>query len=156
MKIKLTQNKIALVDECDFDKLNKFKWYAMYDGYNYYAVRSPKKKNGKRNAIRMHREIMNNPKGKVVDHRDGNGLNNRRSNLRICTQSQNSKNQGLKKNNTSGLKGVSFNKKNSKWVARISVNNKRIHLGSFNSKEKAYEKYCNASKKYHKEYSKVS
>jgi hypothetical protein len=154
-KIKLTQNKFSLVDEDDFNDLNKFKWHALFDGYNYYAGRSSEYINGKRKTIKMHTVIMNTPKGMEVDHIDGDGLNNTKKNLRICTHSQNSKNQGLRKNNTSGFKGVYQDKIYKKWIAKINIDGKRIHLGRFNTKEESYEKYCQACKKYHKKYFKL-
>src|SRR5665213_4162813 len=95
----------------------------------------------------MHRTILDAPKGIFVDHIDGNGLNNQRSNLRLCTRAQNSFNRGRMKNNKSGFKGVRKFRKG--WRAEICSGGKRFHLGLFLSKEEAYRAYCKACIKYH-------
>jgi len=100
----------------------------------------------------IHRIIMNCPEDKVVDHIDGNPLNNRRSNLRICTHQENIMNQKKHKRNTSGYKGVSFVKSRNKFQAKIMSNGKRIHLGLFDDPQKAYEKYCSEARKLHGEF----
>ncbi len=109
--IPLTKGKAALVDVGDFERLGRFKWHAIKVGPNYYAC---SRKNGK--TILMHREIMQPPEGMVVDHRKAPTLNNRRSNLRVCTQAQNrynTKHYGKK----SPYKGVT--PKGDKWEAKI-------------------------------------
>lgn len=139
----------ALVDDKDFDDLNKFKWYAWKGGNNFYAytmrfdIVSKKQK-----RIGMHRYIMNTPKGLVTDHINGNGLDNRRSNLRICTHAENIRNSRKPTANTSGLKGVSWNKNKKKWQAQIR-HKKNIHLGYFDDKYKAYFVYCDAAHMLH-------
>jgi len=139
--IPLTQSKRALVDKEDFEKLNKHKWYAMFDRFNWYAVRCEIKINDKRKQIRMHREIMKPDKNMEIDHIDRDGLNNQKKNLRICNHRQNSLNRKIRKDNTSGLRNINWNKRQRKWVVRIIKNGKRINVGVFNSKEKAYEVY---------------
>jgi hypothetical protein len=81
----------------------------------------------------MHRDILNlHEIGiKIVDHRDRNGLNNQRSNLRITDKQLNGHNGNIRKNNSSGYRGVNWDKKTNKWLARIRINNKRINLGRF-------------------------
>ncbi len=91
----------------------------------------------------------------VVDHIDGNPLNNQKSNLRVCTQTENIRNRKLNSNNTSGFKGVSWIKRQKKWKATITLNKKQIHLGYFFYPEEAYAAYKEASTKYHKEYGRV-
>lgn len=144
-RIKLTQGKYTLVDDDDFTELNKNKWYAKKAGRTFYATRNEK-------GIRMHRVIMNPPKNMEVDHKDGDGLNNQKSNLRICTHSQNAKNKGKRKSNKSGYKGVCWDEHSKKWHAQIVFNKKTKHLGKFTSKLLAYEAYCKACKKYHGEF----
>lgn len=133
----------VLVDDEDFDCFNKFRW-AYHQGY---AVRR-----GKRKLIIMHREIMNPLSTLEIDHINGNKLDNRRVNLRMATRSENSINKTKQINNTSGYKGVSWNKTLGYWHAYIKINKKRIHLGWFKTKEKAAEAYNKATVRYHGEF----
>lgn len=143
-KIILPRGKVVLIDDEDFEKIKKYKWHF---ALGYAKTNIP----GKKSPQLMHRIILNAPVGMDVDHINGNGLDNRKKNIRICTHSQNLFNQGKYKNNTSGLKGVSIHR--NKWIAKISVKGKRIELGYFKTKELAYKAYCIACKKYHGEYS---
>lgn len=152
-KITLTQGKFALVDDEDFEEIGKYKWYIETGANTFYAARTIITKNGSKHKIFMHRSIMNTPKNLMTDHIDGNGLNNQRSNLRLCTNSQNQANSIIRKNNTTGYKGVCLKK--GKYTATISINRKRVHLGVFKTKLEAHEAYVEASKKYHKEFSRV-
>lgn len=154
-KIPLTQDKIAFVDSKDFLALNKYKWYAKKDRKTFYAVRKSPTVDGTRNMIYMHMVIMKTSKGKQTDHIDGNGLNNQRKNLRVCTSAENCRNSGKQVNNKSGYKGVSWFKSNKKWVAEIKVDKKRIYLGSFDDKLLAYAAYCRACIKYHGKFAKL-
>jgi len=135
--ISLTQGKVALVDDEDYEELNKNKWCAWKnsDG-TFYAVRGVRK-NKKMIIFRMHREIMNAKHGEEVDHINHDGLDNRRCNLRICTHSQNLRNCKQHKNNTSGLRGVSWDIRANKWRGHICKNNKTIYLGLFSDKIEA-------------------
>jgi len=147
-QIQLTKGYVALVDDEDFEFCSKINWRVLIQQKRRYAY------DANCNAS-MHLFIMNTPKGMVIDHIDGNGLNNQKSNLRICTQKQNSRNRGKSSNNKSGYKGVSrikSSKKIPKWVAQIFVDRKNIYLGSFLTKEQAYKKYCEAAIFYHKEF----
>lgn len=153
-EIKLTQNKTALVDNSDFEELNKFKWMAEKSGDKFYANRHYKKEEGKKGKVRMHVFIMKTPKGMDTDHKDNNGLNNQRKNLRVCTHSENLLNSGKQKNNTSGFKGVYWCKREGKWLAQIRINKKQTYLGQFNSKLEAFEEFSKACIKHHGEFSK--
>ena len=105
----------------------------------------------------LHRLIFLYHKGflpEFIDHIDGNRRNNKIGNLREATRSQNISNSKLKNNNTSGFKGVSWNKSVNKWVAGIRFNRKKIHLGCFHNKQDAYAVYCEAAKKYFGEFAK--
>lgn len=118
-KIPLTQGKFAVVDDEDYEKVSCWNWYYVTGkGWKTgYAVRNEYSDGGQR-QIRMHRVILNVPEGVEVDHRDLDGLNNRKRNLRVATRAQNNTNQGLRKDSKSGFKGVSWDQ-GGKWRARI-------------------------------------
>lgn len=141
--IPLTQGKQAMVDNQDFDAVSKFKWHAIFDGWNWYAA---KKVNGR--CHRMHTFLMEPPNGVFIDHKDGNGLNNQRRNLRICTHAQNLRNSRPKKSHTSKFKGVSWKKPNKCWTAQIKVGKKMKYLGLFTSERAAAEAYDFAADHY--------
>lgn len=144
--IKLTQNKMAIVDDDDFYSLSQFKWCFQNSPRGYgYAVRINKKR-----LIIMHRLIMNAKEGMEVDHINGNTLDNRRCNLRVCSPPENKRNRKINKGSYSGYKGVDFKK--NRWRARIQINKKSLFLGCFMTKEEAAEAYNIAALKYHKEF----
>jgi len=125
--IPLTQGKFAIVDVDDYDKLAKYKWHCRKAKNLFYAFRSEGRK-----IVAMHRQIMNAPKGLVVDHIDSNGLNNRKSNLRLCTQAQNLHNKRPQHSKMySKYKGVTWVKGCNKWRANICNSGKSIQLGYF-------------------------
>ena len=150
-QIPLTQGKVSIVDDEDFEIVGRFKWYALKDGNHFYAVRN--KKPSGTGTIWMHRIIMDCPKGKDVDHINRNGLDNRKGNLRVCTRGENLANTFTYKNNKSGFKGVSWYKKRNLWIAHITTNHKGITLGYFKDKYDAAKAYNESSLKYHKEFS---
>ncbi len=139
-RIPLTQGKFALVDDVDFEKLSKYKWHAAKHRNTYYARRKCKSMNY---PVRMHREIMGliYKDGKQTDHRDGNGLNNQKYNLRICSNAENARNAVKQANNTSGYKGVTWNKPSKKWMAQIESGGKDYNLGRFIDKTEAAKAY---------------
>ena len=104
----------------------------------------------------MHQVILNTPKGMLSDHRNGNGLDNRRKNLRACNVQQNKANSRLPKNNTSGFKGVYWEKKLKKWGALIRVNGKAIYLGYNLDKAGAARRYNQAAYKYFSEFARLN
>ncbi len=124
-RIPLTKGKEALVDDQDYDYLMQWKWYC---GTNGYACRSV---NGGRSVL-LHRAVFGHAHGYLprrVDHRNHNPLDCQRRNLRPATQSQNMAHRGLDRNNTSGFKGVCFNKRRGKWLAYITAQGRRLYLG---------------------------
>jgi len=124
--IPLTQSRFAIVDAEDYDQLAQHKWYAGGNNGLYYARREA---NGK--AILMHREILNVPAGLICDHKNHNGLDNRKSNLRICTYAQNLQNNRPRATGTSRYKGVSWNKDIRKWRAMICHHGRVLHIGYY-------------------------
>ncbi len=144
--IPLTKGKYAIVDDSDYDELSKHKW--MYSST--YAIRWSPRPN--RHFIFMHRVINKTPDGFVTDHINGDPLDNRRSNLRSCTQSQNHMNKLKLSNNTSGYKGVFWHKTAKRWRAQITLNSKAKHLGYFGSPEEAHRAYNQAARKLFKDF----
>jgi len=124
--IPLTQGKFAIVDAEDYNWISRHKWCAAKDRGTFYAHRGS---NGR--LISMHRAIMRAPKGLMCDHRNHNGLDNRKSNLRLCTSAQNQYNKSPKKDCSSRYKGVILRRDCKRWRGQIGFNRKRIHLGDF-------------------------
>lgn len=146
--IPLTKGKYAIVDEDDFDRVNQFIWAANFSSPITYARTRGQ---GKLNA--MHRMVMNaNDPNTVVDHIDHNGLNNRKSNLRICSQSNNCMNTRSRKNSTSKYKGVCMTCYSKKWVASIRIDGKSKVLGYFESEIEAAKAYDAKAIELHGEY----
>ena len=159
--IPLTRGQRALVDEDDYDRLSSFKWMALKDPHGesrYCAGRTVTVAPWVKSLILMHREVLGvGPEEKrVVDHINGDPLDNRKSNLRLATLSQNCRNSVRPKNNTSGFKGVDFNKDSQLWRARIHTDEGRVHLGYFDAPEKAYAAYCEAAIKFHGEFARLA
>lgn len=145
-EIWLTQGKIALVDDENYEWLNKHPWFAVERSDNWYAVRTG---NSYGAIIYMHREIMKTPASQVVDHLNHNGLDNQRTNLRNCSQAQ----------NTQQRKGdylVGVDKPTNRFRSRIMVNRKNIHLGMFNSEVEAAKAYNIAALLYFGENAKIN
>lgn len=148
-EIKLTRGKFALVDDESYEELSRYKWHYSQQGY---AARG-NYKDKKRSIVMMHWHIVGKPeKGYCTDHIDRDKLNNTKANLRIVTISQNGMNKLKSKVNTSGYKGVSWNKYAKKYTATIVLNKKTIHLGKFNDPQDAYKAYCEGCKIYHGEF----
>ena len=150
-EIKLTQGKVALIDDEDYEMVSKLKWYAMKTSNKFYVASS--------NNKYLHRFIMNVTDSNIkVDHINGDTLDNRRSNLRLCSHRENIRNCVISKNNTIGYKGIWIRNdgRKKKYAAEITFNYKRIKLGSFYTLEEAAEAYNEAALKYHGEYSNLN
>ena len=146
-RIPLTHGQFALVDAADYYRLAKFQWYANGPTKTkFYAVRKCDGKN-----VKMHRVVMNAPDHLFVDHIDHNGLNNTRTNLRLCTHAQNIYNQPSRKG-TSKFKGISRQRHEKNWTARIHANNKTCHLGTFASEIDAARAYDKKAAELHGEF----
>lgn len=141
--IPISQGKFAKVDDDDFEALSVNKWTCSHG----YAVRKPKNKN-----IYMHRVVMNVPDDMQIDHINRDPLDNRKSNLRICTGHENRCNIGPRKDNTSGFRGVSSHRSSGKFQSKITVNGEQIYIGTFDNPEDAARAYDVAATKYHGEF----
>lgn len=153
-KIKLSKEKFALVDEDDFDRTSRLKWHAHKkprDG-SFYACSNIR--GGRGIIVKMHRLIMNAGPSEIVDHINGNGLDNRKRNLRICTKTQNCRNQGLRSDNRSGFKGV--HQRGKKYRVQIQFMGKYINIGTFQDKISAARAYDAAAKKFHGEFARLN
>lgn len=146
---------LALVDDEDFTRVDQFNWYADKIGSTYYAKRRVRD-GGKSTTISMHRFITNTESGMDVDHKDKNGLNNQKSNLRVCTRSQNMWNQRPQKNGKSKYLGVSFDKRDKKWKAQICTHYKRKVIGRFNSEDDAAMAYNSYARHLHGEFAHIN
>lgn len=156
-EIPLTQGKFSIVDAKDFDWLSQYKWqYHKNRNNGQEYVRVSIQRNGKMTRIYMHRLILDAYAGQKVDHRDGNGLNNKRSNLRLCTSLQNSRNMKIRKDNTSGYKGVIWHKHSKKWQANIKTAQGDLYLGVYDSKIEAASAYNIAARKYFGEFARLN
>lgn len=139
-EVILTNGMISLVDDEDFGMINKFRWYVDSSGY---AVKTINK-----DRDRMHRIIMEKPVGLIIDHINGNKLDNRKENLRLCSNKENIRNSPIKKHNKSGYKGVTLFQ-GKYWRATICVDRKQISLGCHKTKEDAALAYNNGAILYH-------
>lgn len=152
-RIKLTKGKCAIVDDDDFEFVNQWKWYAHESQKTCYYVA---RRDTSNRFIYLHRFLINVEQGNTVDHINGNRLDNRRSNLRICSSKENQRNRGPQKNNTSGYKGVTWNKDKGLWQAQIMVDRHHITIGCFVSKIIAAKTYDEAARKYFGEYARTN
>lgn len=162
-EIQLTQGMVALVDDKDFEYLSQWKWFYTrakneHTGYARKKLRCPN--TGKRINHSMHTLLMGPGKDQCVDHIDGNGINNQRSNLRVCSARENAWNRRrMTTKKLKANKGVTIikNRKGtpSYWIARIGVHGERLYLGTFKTKELAEMAYAEAAHKYHKHFARV-
>jgi hypothetical protein len=136
-EVPLTKGQVALVSLDDLEEINQHKWSFLDGGY---AVRN-QREDGKSKMIYMHRQLLDAPDDWDVDHKNGDKLDNRRSNLRLCSPSQNAGNQKKRASNTSGFKGVYYFKRDGTWQAQITVGGEKIHIGYFSTPEEAAAAY---------------
>jgi len=146
--IPLTQGKIAVVDDADYERVIQHKW--CYDSGGYATANV----NGKQQ--RMHRFILKAKRGEHVDHANMNGLDNQRSNIRICNNSQNHANTRLRSDNTTGYKGVSYITRDDRFQAKIQVNGHHMNLGYFTDPKLAAIAYNEAAVKHFGEFARLN
>lgn len=131
----------AIIDAEDYERVRSQKWHFVRAGYVITSIRS--------NSHRLHWAIIGKPSsGYHTDHINGNKLDNRKKNLRFCTNPQNLANRGKQKNNTSGFKGVFLDEENNKWIAQLVHKGKRVLYKRFESKTEAAQKYNETALKY--------
>lgn len=135
--VGLTQGKVALIDKADHELVNRWKW--SYDPTGY------ARRNERGRKVYLHRQLMGEPIDLEVDHINGDKLDNRRRNLRVCTSAENKRNTGIRRTNTSGYKGVTWQKNRQKWKAQIQYEGVNRHLGLFINKEDAARAYASAA-----------
>lgn len=141
-EIQLTQDKVALIDDDDLDLVDGYKWHAHCNqsGHWYAKTRS--------GTLSMHRQIMNPSEGFEVDHINGDGLDNRRENLRIVTSTQNKGNMKKQEGRSSEYKGVTWDKSRNKWIVHIHKQDKQVYLGRYFDEEIAAKVYDDAAREY--------
>jgi hypothetical protein len=147
-EIPLKYGGYAIVDDDNYNRFMEYEWLCDSNGY---AYRTGTGADGKWTSIHMHRILMWAPPGMECDHRNGNKLDNRRENLRICTPAENRRNRPAPRNTlkTSRFKGVRFNRLTGTWKATIKVDNRKILLGTFKTEEAAALAYNEGAKRYH-------
>jgi hypothetical protein len=153
-EIQLTQGKVALVDDEDYERCMQYKWCAVYSHRDtYYAKR----------ALPLTRVmqplasfIMCVSKGVIIDHIDNDGLNAQKHNLRVATQTENKRNARKRANTSSQYKGVSWSKRNKKWRAYVRYKHTQIYLGYFVNEIDAALAYDDAARKYYGEFARTN
>jgi hypothetical protein len=141
--VTLSQGKVAIIDTEYAEEVGNYNWAYHAAGY---AIAHNRLNNNKQ--FLLHRLIMKPPIEKQIDHINSNGLDCRKCNMRLCNHSQNKMNEGLRSSNTSGFKGVSWNKARQKWTSQIKINYKNIHIGYYDEIKDAGQSYREAATKY--------
>lgn len=155
-EIPLTQGFVALIDDEDVELVSRHKWFASRHGSRVYARTNVLDANSHRKTLPMHRLIMNPGRGLDIDHINGNGIDNRRSNLRSCSRSRNKANAAAYANNRSGFKGVYWQKDVRKWRAQIRVMGRKLHLGLFDARQEAALAYNKAAVEHFGEFARLN
>ena len=152
-RVPLTKGKIALIDDEDFEIVSQLKWYANEVGNSTYALAF---RGGK--GVLMHRLLLGTPGKMKVDHKDGDGLNNQKSNIRLCTTSQNGMNRRPSsiKGKTSRFKGVTWEKYENKWGADLYIKGKHISLGNHEKEVEAARSYNEGALKFFGEFARLN
>lgn len=154
--IPLTRDLFATVDAEDLPLVQSYRWWAKQNGNTFYAAADVSLGRHQRERLLMHRVILGASPGESVDHIDGDGLNNCRANLRLATKSQNMMNARVRRDSTSGYRGVSYCRYTGRWQANIKKNGKRTFLGRFDTPEQAAEAYRQAADRLFGEYRRIA
>lgn len=150
IKIPLTKGKFAVIDDDDYDKIAGYKWCFAKAGY----AASRKKNYGEQ--VLMHRIILNAGKTQSVDHKNGNGLDNRKNNIRLCSHQQNMMNRKMPCHNTSGYKGVTWDKQMKKWRAQLRHSKTNSYVGLFSNIVEAAKEYDKKAREVFGEYARTN
>jgi hypothetical protein len=153
--IPLTKGREAVIDAADVPLIEGFNWYAKSSAHTIYAARNVYG-SGSQVTVRMHRLLTSADAGLDVDHIDGDGLNNRRSNLRVVRRHENSQNQRLRSDSTTRLKGVCWHKRAGMWYAQIQAQKRKVSLGYFGCPTAAHFAYIKASRDLHGEFGRTA
>lgn len=153
--VQLTQGYEAIIDAADVHLVEGVNWQATVKGYTVYACRTWRGSGGK-GIVFLHRVVLPTAVDQMVDHADGNGLNNRRANLRHASRSQNACNQKKRRDNTSGFKGVVRSKKTGRFQATIRTSGKRKSLGFYACPTAAYFAYVKAAREVYGDFSRLA
>jgi len=160
--VELSSGYVTAVDSADYERVSAHKWCAKpgptrSDGTAViYAIRSVDRQGGGKTTQGLHRFIMGTPEGMETDHINGNGLDNRKCNLRICTTAENQRNQRAQTGRSSIYKGVTWNKRGSVWAAQMNSRGGTLHLGSFKVETDAARAYNIAAIARYGEFAKVN
>jgi hypothetical protein len=149
VEVPLSQGLVAIIDAADAEAVLAHKWYAHRDGRTFYAQRKVRRPDGTRANLRLHTSLTGWP---LTDHRNSEGLDNRRANLREATKAENNRNTAPQANNKSGYRGVSRKKGTRKWRAYIRVDGNSIHLGYYSTAEDGARAYDAAALELHGEF----
>lgn len=149
--IALTKGQFVQVDDEDFEYLSQFKWHLLTSSRSRTAYAARHRPGKHSELILLHRELAGQPE-LIVDHKDRDGLNCQKNNLRLASTFESAANVSIRKDNSSGVKGVSFRKDVNKWRAEIQAGGRRKRLGVFNTFKEAAEAYKSAAKVLHKEF----
>jgi hypothetical protein len=148
---------VAIVDDEDFDWLMRWKWFAVRGrGGTFYAMRTVNVTRRDKYRVPMHRQLLGAPEAFLVDHRNGDGLDNQKQNLRLCRDEQNCWNRVGHPNASSRFKGVGLHKATGKWAAYIRVGGKQLHIGLFDDEEAAASAYDRIAREHHGEFARLN
>jgi hypothetical protein len=160
MEIPLTRGMVAYCSPDDWPRLSRHRWHVHIQRHTSYACRSIRMPTGRSGHLSMHRDVMQAPPDRLVDHKDQNGLNNTRENLRLATGAENQRNahgRGVHRGKPSSSKyrGVSRSGEG-KWAVHISMQGRNIRLGTYRDEEHAARVYDEAAKKYHGQFARLN
>jgi len=156
-RIYLGEGKLTILNSADYYRLKKFKWHVFACKGKFYAERFALIKNTWTKRIFMHRQIMKAPKGKLVDHRNGDSLDNRRENLRLATWMQNRQNRRKTKSKTSSkYRGLGLSRNRKKWIMRLKHKGKIVATGRFDNEIDAAKAYDEAARKYFGQFARLN